>query len=61
MGPAVNRTAHLESLTKQLGQSICVSKEFAELVGCPMLDLGQHQMKGIEQQQAVFAPDESCG
>ena len=60
MGPAVNRTARLESLTKTLGENILVSKEFTEFVDCPMKSLGEHMMKGIEQPQPVFAPDATC-
>ena len=61
MGPAVNRTARLESLTKSIGEDILVSKKFAELVDCTMHSYGEYKMKGIEQPQAVFAPDKSCG
>jgi len=60
MGPAVNRTARLESLTKVVGEDILVSKEFSEIVDCPMKSLGEHMMKGIERPQAVFAPTELC-
>jgi len=60
MGPAVNRTARLESLTKTVGENILVSKEFSDIVDCPMKSLGEHMMKGIEQPQPVYAPTESC-
>ena len=60
MGPAVNRTARLESLTKIVGEDILVSKEFAEIVDCPMKSLGEHNMKGIEAPQPVFTPTELC-
>ena len=55
MGPAVNRTARLESLTKDLGCSILFSEEFAGLVDTPSQSLGQHEMKGIDEPQAVYA------
>jgi len=57
MGPAVNRTARLESLTKTLGSSILFSRDFADLLDRPTRFLGDHEMKGIEQPQAVFALD----
>lgn len=57
MGPAVNRTARLESLTKTVGENILVSEAFAETVDCLMRAFGKHAMKGIAQPQAVFAPD----
>jgi len=60
MGPVVNRTARLESLTKIIGESILVSKDFSEQVDCPMHYLGEHKMKGIAKPQMVFAPDDSC-
>jgi adenylate cyclase len=55
MGPAVNRTARLESLTKKLGCNILFSEKFAELVETPSEFLGQHEMKGIAEPQAVYA------
>jgi adenylate cyclase len=55
MGPTVNRTARLESLTKTLGCNILFSKEFSELIDTPSSYLGLHAMKGIAEPQAVFA------
>ena len=55
MGPAVNRTARLESLTKTLGCDILLSKPFAELIDTPSQSLGLHEMKGIAEAQAVYA------
>jgi adenylate cyclase len=54
MGPAVNRTARLESLTRSLGTSILFSEEFANLIDEPVQDLGDHPMKGIDGLQKVF-------
>jgi class 3 adenylate cyclase len=55
MGPAVNRTARLESLTKTLGSSILFSRDFADQLDQPTRFLGDHQMKGIKETQSVFA------
>lgn len=55
MGPAVNRTARLESLTKNLGCNILFSEKFAGLIETPSEFLGQHEMKGIAEPQAVYA------
>ena len=55
MGPTVNRTARLESLTKTLDCNILFSKEFSELIDVPSSYLGLHEMKGIAEPQAVFA------
>ncbi len=56
MGPAVNRTARLESLTKKLGEDILVSEQFAEQVGHSMRSLGEHDMQGVSEPQPVYAP-----
>jgi len=55
MGPAVNRTARLESLTRELDRNILFSKEFAELIDEPVQSFGEHNMKGIAEAQQVFA------
>ncbi len=55
MGPTVNRTARLESLTKELDRNILFSKEFSESIDAPSEYLGMHSMKGIADQQAVYA------
>ncbi len=55
MGPAVNRTARLESLTKEFDCNILFSKTFAELIEVPSEFLGDHEMKGIAEPQAVYA------
>ena len=54
MGPAVNRTARLESLTKSLDTNILFSEEFVNLIDAPVQDLGDHPMKGIDGLQKVF-------
>ncbi len=55
MGPAVNRTARLESLTKKLGHSLLLSAEMATLANVATIDLGHHEMKGVTQPQPIFA------
>ena len=55
MGPAVNRTARLESLTKTLDCNILFSRQFAELINIESQSLGMHEMKGIAEPQAVYA------
>ena len=55
MGPAVNRTARLESLTKEFDCNILFSKTFAELIEVPSEYLGDRNMKGIAEPQAVYA------
>ncbi|MDJ0780003.1 MAG: adenylate/guanylate cyclase domain-containing protein [Gammaproteobacteria bacterium] len=60
MGPAVNRTARLESLTKELERPILFSGEFAALLNNPKRSLGHHAMKGIDAPQEVFALELDC-
>lgn len=55
MGPAVNRTARLESLTKTLDCNILFSQVFADLIDTPAQSLGLHAMKGITDAQPVYA------
>lgn len=55
MGPAVNRTARLESLTKKLDQPVLMSKAFSDQIDCDTISLGLHKMKGINELQSVFA------
>ena len=55
MGPAVNRTARLESLTKQLGSPLLMSGEVARSISQKTVSLGFHDLKGVAEQQEVFA------
>ena len=55
MGPAVNRTARLEALTKELSCDILFSEKFSGLIETPTEFLGHHKMKGIAEPQAVYA------
>jgi len=55
MGPAVNRTARLEGLTKTLGHSLLISKDLVDQADISVVDLGLHAMKGVAEPQPVFA------
>ncbi len=59
MGPAVNRAARLESLTKDLGEPILMSRVFADALDEDARPCGSHAMKGIAEPQEVVAPAES--
>ena len=54
IGPAVNRTARLESLTKELHVPVCASAEFNDVCMTPMLSLGKHMLKGVPEPVEVF-------
>ena len=55
MGPAVNRTARLEGLTKKIGSPLLMSKDFARLSGVETISRGVHTMKGVAEPQEVFS------
>ncbi|HSS64008.1 MAG TPA: adenylate/guanylate cyclase domain-containing protein [Gammaproteobacteria bacterium] len=59
MGPAVNRTARLESLTKTVHVPLLLSAEFVRHANRPARSVGLHVMKGISEPQEIFALDES--
>jgi adenylate cyclase len=58
MGPAVNRTARLEGLTKVLGVPLLMSAQFAAQLNVPVRSLGSHVMKGVPDPQEAFALEE---
>jgi len=58
MGPAVNRTARLEGLTKSLGVPLLMSAEFVSHLRVPVRSLGAQSMKGVPLPQEVFALEE---
>ncbi len=55
MGSAVNRTARLESLTKQVGVPLLISKEFQTLTGAPSTYRGEYEVKGIDAKMPVYS------
>jgi adenylate cyclase len=55
VGPAVNRTARLENLTKQVGVPLLMSSDFATAVDRPVESRGSFTMKGVADAQEVFA------
>jgi len=54
IGPAVNRCARLESLSKTLGVSIVTSAEFNANCPRPLRSLGFQVLRGVEEKQEVF-------
>jgi adenylate cyclase len=55
VGPAVNRAARLESLTKSTGEPLLLSAELAALLARPVRTLGRFELKGVPEPQTVFA------
>lgn len=57
IGPAVNMASRLEALTKQLGRTVLLSRDFAELVQ-PKFELehvGKHEVRGFSEPIELFA------
>ncbi|MBI3517032.1 MAG: adenylate/guanylate cyclase domain-containing protein [Proteobacteria bacterium] len=54
IGPAVNRTARLENLTKEVGVPLLMSPELARAVDRPTRSCGFFAMKGVAEPQEVF-------
>ena len=54
IGPAVNRAARLESLTKELGVPVCASAEFNAVCNEALKSLGRHALKGVPEPVEVF-------
>lgn len=55
MGPAVNRTARLESLTKEVKVPMLMSRDFVDLTKVDAVSKGVYPMKGVAEPQEVFA------
>lgn len=57
IGDAVNTAFRLESVMKDLGQDLIISQDFAAMLNPPrkLIDLGEHQLKGKNQQVRVHA------
>lgn len=54
IGPAVNRAARLEGLTKELGVPILASAEFNAASTIPLKSLGRHTLRGVPEPVEVF-------
>ena len=54
IGPAVNRAARLEGLTKQLGVPVLASAEFNAACGVALKSLGKHGLRGVPEPVEVF-------
>jgi adenylate cyclase len=57
IGPAANRAARLESLTKELGVPLLMTAKFAGLLDRPVRSLGLHALKGLAEPVEVCALD----
>jgi adenylate cyclase len=57
IGPAVNMASRLEALTKQLGKTVLLSRDFADLVGgqFELERVGEHGVRGFSEPIELFA------
>jgi len=56
VGPAVNTTARIQSMTKDLGAPLLLSNAFAKLVQRPLRSVGKHNLRGVAGPQELFTP-----
>jgi len=54
IGPAVNKTARLQSMSKQAGEPLLLSKEFAANIRRPIRSIGHFDLRGIGGPQEMF-------
>ena len=54
VGPAVNKTARLQSMTKETGVPLLLSKEFAALIRRPIRSIGHFDLRGVGGPQEMF-------
>jgi adenylate cyclase len=54
VGPAVNKTARIESLTKEAGVPLLLSEEFAARIKRPLRSLGRRDLRGVAGAHEVF-------
>lgn len=58
IGSAVNLVSRLEGLCKSLGRTVLLSGAFARETTQPLISLGEHELRGIAEPCAVFAPQQ---
>ncbi len=62
VGPAVNMTARIQSLSKETGEPLLLSRPFAKLVKRPLRSVGEFDLRGVAGgRQELFTPVEICG
>ncbi len=54
VGPAVNRTARIQGMTKELGIPLLMSRTFAHAVQRPLQSVGRHDLRGVAKAQELF-------
>jgi adenylate cyclase len=57
IGPAVNLTARIESMCRQLSRSLLLSSDFVTMGRIAAKSLGAHPLKGVALRQEIFEPE----
>jgi len=58
IGPAVNRAARIEELTKTIGRPVLLSSDFAQALGHRVHSLGTHKLRGVACPVEIVEPAE---
>jgi adenylate cyclase len=58
VGPAVNKTARIQALSKETGVPLLLSEEFARHIKRPLRSLGHFDLRGATGAHEVFAVEE---
>ena len=58
VGPAVNMTARIQSMTKETGEPLLLSGPFATLVKRPLRKVGDFNLRGVANEQPLYTPVE---
>lgn len=56
IGPAANEVTRLEGLTKEVGRTVVVSKDFADCLDVEWESLGEHEFRDVAGTRELFAP-----
>ena len=54
VGPAVNKTARIQGLTKEAGVPLLLSREFAAHIQRPLRPVGTFDLRGVAGSHEVF-------
>ena len=57
VGPAVNKTARIQALSKEAGVPLLLSGEFAARVRRPLRPLGRFELRGVAGAHEIYTPE----
>ena len=56
IGAAANEAARIESLTKELNETVLISQAFAGRCASQLKTMGRHSLRGVSAEQEIFVP-----